>query len=83
MWDALRLGESAAEPAGMAGVLEQQVAADQKRHDVGNGVESQVDDRMRGSDDKEDEGDGQLQITYRSMDLVSILKRSSPSQKLE
>lgn len=56
----------------MAGVLVQQVGAYHKTDDVGDGVASSVDDRAWGSDDEEDEGDGQLQITYRSTSFVSI-----------
>ena len=79
VWDAPRLPESTAEPASMAGVLVQQVRADYETDEVGDLASSEVDDRLWGGDDKQDEGNGQLQVLYRSTIFVSILKEGRSS----
>lgn len=63
--NAPRLAESATEAASVAGMLKQQIGTDQEGNDVGDDGASHVDNCLRGSDDKEDEGYGQLEITWR------------------
>ena len=48
----------------MVGVLEQQVSTDQETDNVGEQVASRVHDQVRGRHNEQDEGYGELQVTY-------------------
>lgn len=71
VWDAIRLGECTTESTCMAGVLKQQVGTDRETDDVRERVAPYVDDQVGGSDDEQDESHGELQVTYKTMNLVS------------
>lgn len=67
MADAPCLSECTTEAAGVVGVLIQQISPNHKAHDLTNEMAPKMDDGLGGSNNKKDEGYGQLQITVNQI----------------
>jgi hypothetical protein len=62
----LSLAECATEAAGVVGVLPQQVGTDRQRDEVRDDGPPHAHNQLGGGDDQQDEGDGELHVTYTS-----------------